>query len=250
MLNLSRRHILLGVTGASLAALCGPRVAAADARVLRLGGTGTGLGVQRRLGAAFMQQRPSIAAMVLPSTGSTGGIRAVADGAMDIAFSGRLLTAEEQKLNLITVPVLRTPVVVITSHPTVTNVTHEELAEIFSNRRQNWADGMPIRVILRPKSESTLASMAEAFPDVGRALEVAHNQRELPVATTDQDNFALAEQLSGSLSVALQLQYVTEPARIRALSLDGVAATPKNWPRDATRAAATFIWSSGATAIR
>jgi phosphate transport system substrate-binding protein len=180
------------------------------------------------LGAAFMQHHAGVETIVLPSTGSGGGIRAVADGAMDIAFSGRPFTADEEKLNLTIVPVLRTPVVVITSHPTLTNITPEELVEIFSNRRQRWVDGSPIRVILRPKSESTLVSIAEAFPDVGRAIEAARSQRELPVATTDQDNFALAERLSGSLSVALQLQFVTEPARIRALSLDGVVASPKN----------------------
>lgn len=220
--------MLSGVAAGAVVALSRSRAAAANGHVLRLGGTGTGLGLQRRLGDAFARQHEWATTTVLPSTGSAGGIRAVAEGAMDIAFSGRLLTADEQKLNLITVPVLRTPVVIITSHPTVANITHEDLAAIFSNRRQVWTDGTPIRVILRPKTESTLVSLAETFPDIGRAIEGARNRREVPVATTDQDNFRLAEELSGSLSVALQLQYLTEPARIRALPLDGVAGTPKN----------------------
>ena len=193
-----------------------------------MGGSGTALALQRRLGAAFREYVSGPDIVVLPSLGSTGGIRALSQGALDIALSTRPLTADEYKLNLVATPILTSPVVVVTSHPTVAGVSHRELADIFSGRGQTWVDGAPVRLIFRPKSGVTFIVLAEAFPDLGPEIERARSQLELPVAMTDQENFALAERLSGSLALALLVQVRTEPARIRAIALDGVEPTVAN----------------------
>lgn len=225
---LTRKSFLAGAAAAVAAPLSPIGPARAVGRTLRLGGTGATLGLQQKLGLAYRAQQPECGIEVLPSLGSAGGIRALAAGALDIAFSGRGLTAEEQRLNVIARPLLRTPVVLVTSHPTIADMTVQQMADIFANRQQRWPDGQPVRIVLRPKSESAFVSLAEAFPDIGRAIDLARERTEIPVATTDQDNFALAEQMEGSLAIALLTQVTAESTRLRPLALGGIEASVAN----------------------
>ena len=66
-----------------LICVLGVTAQAAETR-LRIGGTGAALGVMSRLAAAFAEQEPGVAVEVLPSLGSSGGIRALGEGAIDI----------------------------------------------------------------------------------------------------------------------------------------------------------------------
>lgn len=218
----SRRRFLatLGVSAA-----LATRPAHALEAPLRLGGTGAGLGTLKRLGALYMERHPGRAVTVLPSTGSSGGIRAVADGALDIAFSARPLLSEERNPALEAVPVLRTPVALVTSHPGTRDVSREDLFNIYTNRMQTWADGVPIRIILRPKSELVLVALAKAFPELSAPFEAARQRREHPVANTDQENLALVERLPGSLGIAVLAQVMTEAAGVHVLALNGVMPT-------------------------
>lgn len=205
-----------------------PCVSYAAERTLRLGGTGAGLGLQRVLVDAFRESAPHVEASILPSLGSAGGIRALAEGALDLAFSGRPLAPDEEKRGLVQRRLLRSPVVVITSNRAMTSITNEELAQYFGNLRQDWADGSPVHIILRPKSELSFQVVGDTFPNVAVAIDQARRRTELPVATTDQQNFSLAETLSGSLALALLTQVKTEPANFHPLHLDGVEPTLDN----------------------
>jgi phosphate transport system substrate-binding protein len=226
--SLSRKLFLTGIGTALAGHMFPPASVRASGPVLRLGGTGAGLGLQQHLSRAFAAKQSDLSYDVLPSLGSAGGIRALAAGALDIAFSGRPLTAEEQKLNLVATPLLRTPVALLSSHPGVSSLSVAQLADIYANRQQAWPDGTSVRIILRPKSEASFISLVEAYPEIGAAIDSARARTEIPVATTDQDNFTLAQQVSGSLAVALLVQFMTEPTRLRALALDGVVASPAN----------------------
>ena len=60
---------------------------AAAAQTLRLGGTGSALGMLRQVGAEFATAT-EIKIDVVPTLGSTGAIRALADGKLDMAVVG------------------------------------------------------------------------------------------------------------------------------------------------------------------
>jgi phosphate transport system substrate-binding protein len=221
----SRRRFL---TTLGVSAALATRPAHALEAPLRLGGTGAGLGVLKRLGALYMERHPGRTVTVLPSTGSSGGIRAVADGALHAALSGRSLTPDEQQLGVEAWPVLRTPVGFITSHPSVQNVTRDDLVKIYANQIQAWPDGMPVRIILRPPHESVFIAISEYHPEISAAFDAARRRTEILVANTDQENVVLAAHTQGSLAISMLVQIMTEDVKVRMLSLDGVAPSIEN----------------------
>jgi len=193
----------------------------ANADTLRAGGLGAVTKLLPVLAAGFAAKDAS-ALEVIPSLGSSGGLRALAEGALDIAVSGRPLNAEELKQGMRVVLSMRTPFVMVTSHPKPTGLNSTEIAEIFRAEKSTWADGSLIRVILRPKSDSDTPILGGMFPGMVSAIEAARKRHDVPVAATDQDNVGAAEQVPGSLAGSTLTQIKTEHSPLRLLSIDGI----------------------------
>jgi phosphate transport system substrate-binding protein len=200
------------------------------AETLRLAGTGSATELLRRLGAVFKADS-GIELEVLPSLGSSGAIRALGDGVLDLAVSGRALNPQESARGLTVALTIRTPFVLATSHPNPNGLTHPDIVEAFQSERAAWSDGSPIRVILRPRSEADVPLMNELFPGVGMAMEKARQRPDIPVAATDQDNAAMAEQTPGSLIGSTLTQLRLEKRNLRLVPIEGVAPTFENFER-------------------
>jgi len=168
------------------------------AEILRIGGTGASTGMSRVVGAAYSQQSGVAAVEVVESLGSSGGIRAVIAGAIDISFSSRPLKEKEQGKGVVASPILRTPFVAVTSHPHPGELRAAEFADYYARANSKWADGAPVKIILRPKSESDTKLMAKFFPGMAEAIEAARVRGEVPVAQTDQDNATMATVTRGA----------------------------------------------------
>src|SRR5512137_2326936 len=84
-----------------------PALAGAQETV-RVGGVGTALGVMRIIAGAFEAANPGIRVQVVPSLGSSGGIKAIGEGALDISLSGRPLKEEEKSKGLAAQELART----------------------------------------------------------------------------------------------------------------------------------------------
>src|SRR5688572_2528393 len=89
----------------------------ASADALRAGGVGAATKLLSLLGAGFAEEGSATQIEVIPSLGSSGGLRALSEGALDIAVSGRPLNAEELKQGMRVVATIRTPFVLVTAHP-------------------------------------------------------------------------------------------------------------------------------------
>ena len=146
--------------------------AAAQAQTLRLGGTGGALGMMRQVGAEFTAAA-EIKLDIVSSLGSTGAIRALADGVIDIAVSARPLKADEAAAGLRQVTVMRTAYVFATSHHNPNALKSTDLPRIFAAEKAIWSDGATIRIILRPRSEADTALLGKLFPGMDAALETA-----------------------------------------------------------------------------
>jgi phosphate transport system substrate-binding protein len=142
----------------------------AEPAELRAGGTGAATELLRRLGAEFGKET-GYRTDVVASLGTTGGLRALADGLLDIAVAGRPLKAEEQAKGLKVALVFRTPFVVATSVRTPGGLSSADVVRAFADPDLAWADGTPIRVILRPRSESDVTLMTSLFPGLAGAMD-------------------------------------------------------------------------------
>ena len=193
-----------------------------SAEAVRVGGTGAAIAMLPQLFAAF-DGGDAIKLDVIPSLGSTGGLRALSDGVLDLAVSGRDLTAEERAKGLTVVASVRTPYVLVTSRPGENGLKSSAVAAMFGSPQATWPDKMPVRIVLRPRSDSDSAVLAAAFPGMAAALEEARKRPDVPIAATDQDNAETAERLPGSLAGATFTQIKTEKRNLRFVAIDGVA---------------------------
>lgn len=222
------RHCVLSVIIGVLLPLTS--VVPLHAETLGLGGTGSALGTLRMLGEAFAKLSPEITIIVPRSLGSTGGIRAVQAGALDLAASARPLNEDEKKAGLVEMAYGKTPFIVVTSHPTYReNMTSADVVAIFSQKRTVWPDGSRIRLVLRPESDSDTDFLKANFPGIGPGLMATINLQTIPVATTDQDNLDTAEKLPGSFAVtSLNIVLSENRRKVTALPLDGFKPTLAN----------------------
>ena len=198
------------------------------AETLRMGGTGSATGMLRQVGAEFTVAT-GVKIDVVPNLGSTGAIRALADGFLDIAVSARPLTADELAAGLSQIAVLRTAYVLATSHRGANSLKTADLPTIFTAQQATWADGATIRIILRPRSENDTALLAGLSTGMDQAIETVRRRPEVPTAATDQDNADLAERVPDSLTGTTLTQLTTERRNLHAVALDGVEPTLANF---------------------
>jgi phosphate transport system substrate-binding protein len=209
--------------------------AAAAAQSLRMGGTGSSIGMLRQVGGEFAAATGGVKIEVVPSLGSSGAIHALADRKLDIAVSARPLKPAESAKGLHQILVLRTAYVLATSHRNPNALKTVDLPKIFSASKPTWADGMPIRLILRPRSETDTKLLGELFPGMDKAIEGLRSRAEVPIAATDQDNADKAERLPGSLTGTTLTQLKTEHRPLQVVTLDGVTPTLANFENGSYR---------------
>lgn len=197
-----------------------------QADTIKIGGTGTGLGAMKLMAQEFHKSRPDAQLIVTPSLGSTGAIRAVLDGAVDIGISARPATAEEKRQGATARAYARTPFVIATgAKNNSAGLTLPQLVQIYSGKVTRWPDGSPIRLVVRPDADADTMVMRAFSAEMNNAISVALARQGLRMANTDQDNADALEQLPGALGTTTLTQIMTENRAIRPMALDGVTPT-------------------------
>lgn len=199
----------------------------AHAQAVRIGGTGSAIGTMRLLGDALARQDKSFQYALVANLGSSGGLRALQAGAIDVALISRPLKAGEAAAGLVAYEYGRSPFVIITSKPGVRSLPPADVADFLSGRRQYWPDGAPVRVVMRPSGDGDNAYIAGLSPVIADALQTAHQRPGMVVATTDQEAADEAERLPGSLAFNTLALLSTEHRKLQVVALDGVAPTLK-----------------------
>ena len=195
--------------------------AEAGEKVVRIGGTGMGLGISEELGAAFAQENPDVEVSVLPSMGSTGGMQALADKAIDVGLSGRPLKPKEAANGFTPSLCLVTPLVFATSRSDPNGIDVSELPRLYSSPAPTWKDGTPLKVIMRAHSGSEHPYLADRVSGLKQAFDQAFMRPEIAIGKTDQENARLAERISGSFAIMTLLQIRSEDLKVNVVPING-----------------------------
>lgn len=215
----SMKKISIAVAGIVSSVVFGC-VGIAGAETLRIGGTGVALGGMTLLGAAFEEKNPGVSVEVLPSLGSSGGVKALVAGAIDLAVSSRPVKEKESAKGAIGELYATTRLVIVTSQSTdADKITMSQLVGAYSGTTTQWPSGPPIRLVLRPVSETDTKLLRDLSADMRAALDQAQKRPGLVSATNDQDNAETLERLDGSLGLIALGQIATENRKLKVLPL-------------------------------
>ncbi|WP_426173557.1 substrate-binding domain-containing protein [Massilia sp. TWR1-2-2] len=210
----------LAVIGLLALALANP----ARAETIKVGGTGAALGTLHRLGDAFERLHPEHRIVEVPSLGSSGGLKALAVGAIALAVSGRELTAQETQAGLQSVRYGSTPFA-FAAHPGTPDIalSKARLADIYAGRQLTWPNGQPIRLVIRPRTEGDTALLRTISPAMDLAVDQALARRGMVVAVTDTDSADQLEKYPHSLGSTTLALVSSEQRQIKLLAIDGIA---------------------------
>ena len=216
---------MLKIILVAMLALC---AAPAGAETVRVGGTGSALGVMQLQADAFHAAGTQSRIAVLKALGSSGAIRALAAGGIEIAVLSRVLTTEEMKHGFVVTEFAASPFVFATwaGNP-IEGVTTADLAELYSARRAHWPDRTPVRLVLRPSGDTDTQITSAIAPGLRDAVAASGKRQGMIVADTDTEAANLIEHTEGSFGATTLGLLLSERRNVKILKLDGVAPSAK-----------------------
>ncbi len=216
-----RRRAVVRLVGLGLWPLASTTPEAqAQPATLRIGGTGAGVGVLERW-VSLLGLSGTVS--ILPSLGTSGGLKALGGGAIDVALAARPLTSAETGAGLVAQPLFRTPLVwAVNGGVERRQASMSEIVSWYRDAQARWNDGMPVRLILRPESDGDTQFAKALSPAFAEALVAAHARPGVLIATTDTDASEALDRVPGSLGVTTLTLLNAERRRARALTIDGI----------------------------
>ena len=196
---------------------------AATESVLRIGGSGTDLATFQLLADKFVEKHPGVHVEIPPSFGSSGGIKALISGRLDIALTSRALNSKEMTMSVQAKMYAKTALVfAVQSDNPVMAVDLGTLLDIYTGNAKHWDNGEAVRPILRPQSDSDTLLLREVYPVLGQALDAAYQRRGVVVAVTDQDSADKIAAVPGALGTSTLSLLLAERRPLKVLAFDGV----------------------------
>jgi len=194
-----------------------------QAENVKIGGTGLGLGIMKIFAEAFEKSHPGAKIMVIPSLGSSGGIKALLNGALDIAVSGRPLIGEELGKGIDAKEIAKSPFIfIVNKNVTKDGLTPQELEEIFRGETLTWPDGKRIRLVLRPETDTATKMVRGISPGMNQAVSLAMSREGMIHAITDQESADIVEKIPGTLASSTLIQIYSEKRQVKILSFNGI----------------------------
>jgi len=215
---------------AALALLFQSRITAgAESGAITITGTGSSIGTIQHLAEAYRKKNPGATVTILPSIGSTGGIRAVKANKIDIGLSSRAMRPEERAPELFEVAYGRTPFVFSTHRGnSQSNISLGEIANIYAGQQRSWPDRTPVRLVLRPKTDAYTVFLESLNENIKQASRISYQIPGLFTGITDQDAADQIEKTPGSFGVTSLSLILSEARNIKPLSLGGVVPNVAN----------------------
>lgn len=178
--------------------------------------------VAEQLGEAFTAKYPKVK-VIVQGGGSSVGIKAAADGTVDIGAASRDLK-ESEKPGLVETVIARDGIAIVAnSAQTVNNLTKQQVIDIFSGKITNWKElggaDKKITVVSREEGSGTRGAFEELV--LGKEMIAA-------TAILQPSNGAVRTTVAGDPAAIAYLSCGYVDSSIKIISVDGVAGTVDN----------------------
>lgn len=194
---------------------------------IRINGTGSGLHMMKPLLEAYNKTHPEAHFEMDKALGSSGSIKALLANVLDIAVSSRPLKPKEAQAGARVSPYGQTPLALVTHKDvTVTELTTQELVNIYAGKTLNWPDGNPIRIILRPQEDSDTKILSQLSPEMNTAMISAQLRPGMTIAVTDPESIAAIAKTPGAIGTSGLTGVIVEQLPVNVIRLNGVEPTP------------------------
>lgn len=194
-----------------------------------LAGSGTNVYITEVLAKAFMANNPLVKIKVLPSVGSTGGIRAAHKGKINIGLAGRHLREIEKTWNLKVVPYARTLLVFgVNQSVQEDNISSDELKNIYEGTMNKWKDKSSIIVLMREEGDNGAEVLMKHFNWAEEVFKRAWNSGVWRIEYKDEDCNNSIKRIKGSIGWTDLGIIMLKRYSIKILKLNGVEPTFEN----------------------
>jgi phosphate transport system substrate-binding protein len=199
------------------------------ADTIRINGSGNVLDMLKPLIKAYQKTNRSTRIELEKPLGSSGAIKALLAGELDIVAASREIKAEEMRSGAQQREFGRTPLVIVTekSIPKM-NITTKELEDIYSGATLAWQNGKTIRLVLRPREDIDTHILKGLSPGMNSAITASQSRLGMIIAVTDPDAYTAVTNTPGGLGATGLTSLITEKLPLNILSLNGIAPSPEN----------------------
>ena len=203
------------------------RCIAAD--TVRINGSGSALDMLKPLVEAYKMVDRNVRIEMEKPLGSSGAVKALLGGALDVAVSSRPLKPEEAAKGATLKEYGRTPLVIVTEKSVrKLDITTKELEEIYAGKTFKWQNGEKIRLVLRPREDIDTHILRTLSPGMNNAITASHSLPGMIISVTDPEAYTAVAKSPGGLGTTGLISIITEKLPLNTLSLNGIKPTPKN----------------------
>jgi phosphate transport system substrate-binding protein len=190
---------------------------------IRINGSGSGLEMMKPLMDAYRKTHPGVAFEMEKPLGSSGAMKALAAGAIDIAVTSKPLPPEAVAQGAKIRYFGKTPLAIITGkYIFQKNISTVELENIYSGVTRKWPNGETIRVVLRPQYDVDTMILRGLSPGMDAAITMATRQRGMIIAVTDTESNEAVAKTIGSIGASGLTGVVPSKRKLNVVALNGI----------------------------
>lgn len=197
--------------------------------VIRINGSGAPLEIIKPLAEAYGKNNRNVSFEIEKPLGSSGAIKALLAGALDIAIVSRPLKPEEIEQGGKLRDYGKTPLAIVTQkNVLVKNISTQELENIYSGKTAKWPNGETIRIILRPDADVDTKILRELSRGMADAISLAQHRRGITVAVTDPESNEAVSKTIGGIGGAGLCGILVDKSPLNVIRLNGIRPSREN----------------------
>ncbi|MFA5183017.1 MAG: substrate-binding domain-containing protein [Syntrophales bacterium] len=203
-----------------------PNALAGDA--IRINGSGAGLEMMKPLMEGYGKAFRGVSFAMEKPLGSSGAIKALLAGAIDIAVTSKPLKPEEiaqgGKLRYFG----KTPLAIVTGkNVPLKTISSKELEEIYAGKTTKWPNGETIRIVLRPNEDIDTYILKRLSPGMAEGITKAQRRQGMIIAVTDPESNEAVARTMGGIGASGLTGVLVGKASLNVLALNGVKPSRK-----------------------